>query len=159
VHFGAKTLGIMAFSTTPLSMMTLSISDNLPNDSKHQVSPCWVSLFIDMLNDFMLIVIVLSVGILRVVAPTFCLPSTFYQSMPNERLKKRWVEIKIGKSVCTLLKRCLFKRCSQLKMELKMKLKTTQDDSAFFCGLYHKNILTIVSDNCKWCLYYKCASP
>ncbi len=28
-----------------------------------------------------------------------------------------------------------------------------------FWGLYYKNILTIVSDNRKWCLFYKCASP
>ncbi len=27
------------------------------------------------------------------------------------------------------------------------------------CGLYYKNILTILSDDRKWCLYYKCASP
>ncbi len=25
-----------------------------------------------------------------------------------------------------------------------------------FSGLYYKNILTIVSDDRKWCLYYKC---
>ncbi len=27
------------------------------------------------------------------------------------------------------------------------------------CCVYFKNILTIVSDDRKWCLYYKCASP
>ncbi len=25
-----------------------------------------------------------------------------------------------------------------------------------YCGLYYKHIFTILSDNCKWCLYYKC---
>jgi len=25
-----------------------------------------------------------------------------------------------------------------------------------YCGLYYKHILTIVSDDCKWCQYYKC---
>ncbi len=29
---------------------------------------------------------------------------------------------------------------------------------SFTSGLYYKNILTIVSDNRKWRLYYKCAS-
>jgi hypothetical protein len=26
-------------------------------------------------------------------------------------------------------------------------------------GMYYKNILMIVSDDCKLCLYYKCALP
>jgi hypothetical protein len=37
--------------------------------------------------------------------------------------------------------------------EYEIKLATN------FCGLYYKNIFTIVSDDRQWSLYYRFASP
>ncbi len=46
----------------------------------------------------------------------------------------------------------LLKKCEIIKIEASKQ----EDKIIQICGLYYKHILTIISDDRKWHLYYKC---